>query len=64
MTRTRWFTIINEYAASPPCRWVLLAAMAVIYVLAYLGYPALPGSGFIRAMTVLRKLATRARKVP
>lgn len=30
----------------------------------WFGYPALPGSGFLRAMAVLRKHATRARKVP
>jgi UDP-3-O-[3-hydroxymyristoyl] glucosamine N-acyltransferase len=30
----------------------------------WFGYPALPGRGFLRAMAVLRKHATRARKAP
>jgi UDP-3-O-[3-hydroxymyristoyl] glucosamine N-acyltransferase len=30
----------------------------------WFGYPALPGRGFLRAMAVLRKHASRARKAP
>jgi hypothetical protein len=42
--RTRWFSIIEQYADSRRCHGILLIAAAVLYLLSYLGQPLLPGN--------------------